>query len=590
MTEQHLTDERLAAAVRDYLPAGAPHGTAERVALALENAPEQLRRLPWALASVTDVDPVGRRRSLLLAAALIALAAAIGALAAGALRVHPDVPPDLSLAPPPDVQAYVVSAVQGSPIEPRPMTITAVADRDPSTPAGSSSAPIKTRILMDASGNVRIERFGSVDATEPAGYRIVTKGRIAELTHQGAEAVWVDEPFDGTPRDWISFVLSAYIGTADRFDCEMLELDPTNQWQYVGLEYILGRPVHHVRCGGELWIDVETRLILRSYGPLFPDGRPTDATTHTVEVTALEFRDQPAALFDPTRPPGVRAVSREEQQAYQDGVDAAAACRADPVCSAPDVPLPTLVPAGPQTGAADPETIVAAAIARRADLPPLRMSVERWRSKGGTVGVDTLYFERPDRFRVERARDTLAGTPEGSSIRAGDDGTWDLRTNESGQQAWLRLTDPRNIVDAGYMWVDGMLFTLPECGPPGGLPAGTPGPRWQLLGVDKVGRFTADHIACGDAESTWVIDGSEYACGCTGMEFWVDRDTHLVVRRLNPADGNTAIEVRQVLDLQFGPQPDELFRPPEGALIEVQPTPGPDAPSTPAPQPSVSGG
>ena len=40
-------------------------------------------------------------------------------------------------------------------------------------------------------------------------------------------------------------------------------------WRYVATEYVIGRPTFHVTCGGgDLWIDVDTRLILRSRGPV----------------------------------------------------------------------------------------------------------------------------------------------------------------------------------------------------------------------------------------------------------------------------------------------------------------------------------
>ena len=119
------------------------------------------------------------------------------------------------------------------------------------------------------------------------------------------------------------------------------------------------------------------------------------------------------------------------------------------------------------------------------------------------------------------------------------------------------------------MWLDETLFNLPECGPAEGLVPGMPGPRWRHLGVDQVGSFTADHLACGDADGTWTVDGNEYGCGCAGMEFWIDRVTHLIVRQLIPGEGDGPIEVREVVDLRFAGSPDEIFRPPDGAVIRA---------------------
>jgi hypothetical protein len=214
------------------------------------------------------------------------------------------------------------------------------------------------------------------------------------------------------------------------------------------------------------------------------------------------------------------------------------------------------------------------------------LTVQRWRSKGGIAGTDRLWYQAPDRYRVDRGADDLAGMPASSSIWAGASSVWDLRRDATGRTFWLQLTNRRNIVDGQSMWLDGTLFTLPECGPEGGLDPGVPGPRWLHLGVDQVGPFTADHLTCGDAELTWTVDGNEWSCGCAGSEYWIDRATHLIVRRLIPAEGDSPVDVREVTDLRFGSSPDELFLPPDDAVIEVQPTADPTAPSTPPPQPA----
>ena len=176
--------------------------------------------------------------------------------------------------------------------------------------------------------------------------------------------------------------------------------------------------------------------------------------------------------------------------------------------------------------------------------------------------------------------------PARTSIWAGPSSVWDQKSNGTGRTYWLQYTNGRNIGDAQFMWLDETLFNLPECGPAGGLDPGLRGPRWRHLGVDRVGAFTADHIACGDAELTWTVDGTEFGCGCSGMEFWIDRETHIVVRRLIPGEDNGPIDIREVVDLRFATSPDEIFRPPDDAAITVQSTPDPRAPSTPAPQPA----
>ncbi len=138
------------------------------------------------------------------------------------------------------------------------------------------------------------------------------------------------------------------------------------------------------------------------------------------------------------------------------------------------------------------------------------------------------------------------------------------------------------------MWLAEALFVLPECGPVGGLADGVDGPRWRHLGVDRVGAFVADHITCADAEKTWTVNGDQYGCGCTGFEFWIDRGTHLVVRRVLPGENGGPIDVREVVDLEFTRTPQELFHPPADATVDVQATPDPRAQGSPPPQPAPS--
>jgi hypothetical protein len=586
MSARPLTDEQLTLALRTYLPAKAPGGSADRLVDAITETP-QLRPLPFVVAALGDADPIGRRRSLLLAAAVLALAALLGGLAVGAWRLIPDTQTHLSLEPPADVQAYAVSVLQDSPVV-RPMAMTVTADRAPSPSRGGTDGPVKARVMMDRAGNVRIEHFATIVATEPDTYKIVTADRLVELGRQGNEPVWIEEPFDGDPRGWVVHELAAYIGVSDDgvSDCEMTRLDPSSGWRYIGLETVLGRPAHHIFCGGEFWIDTETRLILRSHGPLTADGRPANDTTRTIEVTALDLAEQPARLFTVAKPSGIRVVSRDAQRVYEERLDEDVACAADPVCSADEMPVVKLPPARDPEPQSDAGAIVAAARAARNDVAAVQMTVERWRSRGGVIGDDRLFYQGPDRFRVERSEDELAGIPAHTSIWAGDSGVWDLRTDAQDRTYWLRFTNGRNIGDAQYMWLEGILFSLPECGPPGGLPPTVAGPHWRHLGVDQVGDFTADHITCGDAGLTWTIDGNEYGCGCAGMEFWIDRATHLVVRRLVPAEGLDPLRVDEVVDLAFRKSPEDLFHPPDDAVIEAQPTPDPGALASPPPQPA----
>ena len=67
------------------------------------------------------------------------------------------------------------------------------------------------------------------------------------------------------------------------------------------------------RVSGDLWIDIETRLILRTQGPAVDDaGQPIPV--ESTEVTEIAFGEQPAALFEP--PEGLARMSAEEYNAY----------------------------------------------------------------------------------------------------------------------------------------------------------------------------------------------------------------------------------------------------------------------------------
>ena len=84
-------------------------------------------------------------------------------------------------------------------------------------------------------------------------------------------------------------------------------------WRYVGLEYVAGRPTHHVTCVGDIWIDIETRLILRTKGPAVDDaGQPIPV--EITEVTEIAFGEQPAAVFEP--PDGVTRMSLDAYLNY----------------------------------------------------------------------------------------------------------------------------------------------------------------------------------------------------------------------------------------------------------------------------------
>ena len=305
MNGRPLTDAQIARALRAHLPAAAAPGLRERVLESAETT-AQVRPFPSFLGALSDADPVGRRRSLAIAAALLLALALASAAAVGALRLLQR--DQLSLEPPADLPAFVLSSYERLPQLP-PLALSW---------RGSDST--KGRIYVARSGAVRFDRFTSAEAAEPVSYRILSPDhRISGMAPVESEPVWVEEGHEAIgedPRVFLRTVLSADEGPG----CEM-ERDPSKAgnetsaagWRYVGLEYVAGRPTHHVACAGDLWIDIETRLILRTQGPAVDDaGQPIPV--EFTEVTEIAFGEQPATLFEP--PQDLARISEEDYVAY----------------------------------------------------------------------------------------------------------------------------------------------------------------------------------------------------------------------------------------------------------------------------------
>ena len=177
MNGRRLTDAQISTALRAHLPEAAAPGLRERVFEAAETT-SQLRALPSFLGALSEADPITRRRSLLIAAALLVALALASAAAVGALRLLERDPIDeLSLEPPADVPAFVLSSYERLPQLP-PLALT-----------WHDSGSAKGRIYVDRSGAVRFDRFASADATEPASYRILSPDhRISGMAPVESEA------------------------------------------------------------------------------------------------------------------------------------------------------------------------------------------------------------------------------------------------------------------------------------------------------------------------------------------------------------------------------------------------------------------
>ena len=116
MNGRQLTDAQIASALRAHVPERAQAGLRERI-LEAAGATTQQRALPSFLGALSAADTVSRRRSLLIAAALLVALALASAAAVGALRLlQRDPVRDLSLEPSPGLQGVVApSSTPGEP-------------------------------------------------------------------------------------------------------------------------------------------------------------------------------------------------------------------------------------------------------------------------------------------------------------------------------------------------------------------------------------------------------------------------------------------------------------------------------------------
>ena len=194
MNAPRLTDAQVSQALRAHLPERAQAGLRERILEAAETTGQQ-RALPSFLGALSDADPVNRRRSLLIAAALlVALALASGRRRRGVATPRAGPLERLSLEPPADIQAFVQSSDDRMPELP-PVAFTTLDSDDG-----------KGRIYVDRSGAVRIERYASGDAAEPATSMILSGNRFGRTVTVGPDTVWVeqDEAIGEDPRVYLS--------------------------------------------------------------------------------------------------------------------------------------------------------------------------------------------------------------------------------------------------------------------------------------------------------------------------------------------------------------------------------------------------
>jgi hypothetical protein len=532
MNGSRLSDAELGRLLRARMPAQAGSDVREAIMADVETT-RQLRSVPGPIGALLDVDPKARRRALLLAATLLlALTAAVaGAVGAFLERKAPDPLADLSIPAPADLPGFVASAYGAMPDLP-PMTITTLED---GTKMG--------RIYVDGSGAIRVERFSSPDATAPETYTIYAGTSMGELVMVGSEPAWYqqDEAISEDPRVFVYAELGrGKSGSGTEYGCEtatspeeVYTYTPGSAWRYVGLETVAGRPAHHVACDGvgDMWIDVETRLTLRSQGQLRgPGGWPVAGALHTIEVTAIELGQPSAALFEMRRPEGVRALSAEEYERQQ--------CVRYGWCLAS--PRPVITPP-PALGA---EPLMAAdELVRLAGEAPLAVgaysiTIEDTNTGMSDPGSRTLVlFDGVGRYRIERTWQIGTIWETTSVTLIGDDYEYSSETQIDGTTIWRASGREREPGSNAYP-----LQIMASC--EGG---------WEHRGVDVIATRVADHVGC---------------VGDPASEYWIDRDTHLVVRTQSSSLGPTpGTVVQEVVDFGLGTPQDVEWDLPEDADV-----------------------
>jgi hypothetical protein len=389
------------------------------------------------------------------------------------------------------------------------------------------------RISVGQSGDVRVDELASADAADPTSYRLYAGGSIGELLRIDGEPFWY---LPGTiAEDPRVFVYAAMQGTAfgnlPSTSCpggtDPADLFDGSAWTAVGIETVIGRPTYHLHCTGDLWIDQETALVLKSEGPRYGlDGFPLPGRT-TIEATSLEFRTPPAALFTLAAPAGVPTATDEQYNL--------ATCRQSGRCLAtPRAPVrPAAAPAEPPSETAD--ELVALARASGTTLPGYEVVVKNADTGLALVsGRTRVLFDGTGRYRIEMT--LQPGTVWESTMitLAGDGYRYVGEPQPDGSIAWRSSSRG----SGGYP------LSVPDTCQGG----------WGLAGVDLIAGRVADQVACQDRGSA--------------TEIWIDRKLRVVLRSQessDPISGGISIDEVEM----FGPGVTDasLFNLPAGASV-----------------------
>ena len=472
---------------------------------------------------------VGNRRVWTIALVGLLLAALLGTLLVVGrilqdrnLTTHTVVASDTPLQLSPAEISGIVRSAYARTSELPPLVLTARVD-------GTSFR----RISVGQSGDVRVEELASADAADPTSYRLYSGGSIGELLRIDGEPFWY---LPGTiAEDPRVFVYAAMEGTAfgnrPSTTCpggtDAADLFDGSGWSAVGVEDVIGRPTYHLHCIGDLWIDQQTALVLRSEGPRYGlDGFPLPGRT-TIEATSLEFRTPPAALFTLAAPAGVPTATDEQYNV--------AVCRQSGRCLAtPRAPdRPAAAPAEPPSETAD--ELVALAGSSGATLPAYEVVVQDADTGLALPGGRTrVLFDGTGRYRIETT----------------------LQPGTAWESTMITLAG------GGYRYVgepqpDGSIAWRSSSRGSGGYPLEVPGCQagWREVGIDLIAGRVADHVACQDRGSA--------------TEIWIDRELRVLLRSQQSSDPiSGGISIDQVETFGPGVGDTSLFDLPAGASVQ----------------------
>lgn len=501
MTRRQLTDDQIAAGLRAHLPVGYP-GLHQRILDEIATSPQE-RRLPSILGRLTDADPMGRRRTMLLLA-LVALALSLSVTAIAGALLRQQRAPELSLDPPTDVDAFVLGAYAKLAELPAFTFIETAADGP------------RTTYHYDGEGALREEADGQVT--------IFTSDVIAHARDLGGQPTWVIS--QGAWGDALSRLTESGPPTCP------------GGWEYVELAYVIERPTHHVRCvsvdegmgaiEGHHWVDIDSGLVLRSRESA---SQPTGSGSFEPmgmtfsEIVALEFAPQPAELFlmDGATMSADRWACEVEGECPSQG----------PASPEPDPSTtPVITPPPVQTKATIPidlDAFVASVHAAYAEAEPVDIRIDATQHPNIRRGRETRW-----------QRDGVGGYRSEIDLSPGDGLPGVVFLITAGR---VYETDPR---PDGRTWRDWGVAEGPSHLPTMGLPE-ICGAGWRHLGFDRVLDRPAHHLEC------------------AFQEFWVDVDWLFVTRAHDhdPMLGDDpGAGLSEATAITFGPQPQELFEAP----------------------------